>query len=273
MSIIQQVIAVYFSATGTTKKVVTTIAKKLASELGANYSEYDFTPLSAREVAFTALEDSVVVFGTPVYAGRVPNVLLKYLATVVGNGALAVPIVSYGNRNYDDALMELRDILSDSGFLPVSAAAFASQHSFSEILAKGRPDKKDLDDAERFAVSVAKKIKQGDSVDVIEVKGTPKPYSGYYRPKGSEGEFIDIRKVKPVTRDNCIDCKICAEVCPMGSINYDNVNTVDGICIKCCACIKKCPVNAKEFIDENFLFHKHDLEEKFFERKTPDLFV
>ena len=48
----------------------------------------------------------------PVYAGRIPNLLLlKYLTSVKGNDALAVPIVLFGNRNYDDALIELRDIL------------------------------------------------------------------------------------------------------------------------------------------------------------------
>jgi len=62
-----------------------------------------------------AVEDAVV-FGVPVYAGRVPNVLLKYLDKVQGNGALAVPIVLFGNRNYDDALIELRNILEKNGF-------------------------------------------------------------------------------------------------------------------------------------------------------------
>ncbi len=85
-----------------------------------------------------------MVFGTPTYAGRVPNVLLKYLATVKGNGAAAMPVVTFGNRAFDDSLIELRDILRDNGFRPFAAAAFVGEHSFSTTLAAGRPDADDL---------------------------------------------------------------------------------------------------------------------------------
>lgn len=67
----------------------------------------------------------------PVIAGRVPNVLLKFLDTLQGGGALAVPVVLYGNRNFDDALIELRNILQDRGFYAIGAAAFIGEHSFS----------------------------------------------------------------------------------------------------------------------------------------------
>lgn len=52
-----------------------------------------------------------MIAAVPVYAGRVPNVLLKYLNSMQGYGAKAVPLVLYGNRDYDDALVELTDIL------------------------------------------------------------------------------------------------------------------------------------------------------------------
>lgn len=80
------------------------------------------------------------VFGTPVIAGRVPNVLLKYLADIRGNGALGVPVVLYGNRNYDDALIELRDIMEAGGIRTIAAGAFIGEHSFSKVLGAGRPD-------------------------------------------------------------------------------------------------------------------------------------
>ena len=103
--------AMYFSPTGTTEKIVTCVANELAD---GQAEVFDFTlpQVRAEEKAFT--EEDAVVFGVPVYAGRVPNVLLKYLDKVQGNGALAVPIVLFGNRNYDDALIELRNILEKS---------------------------------------------------------------------------------------------------------------------------------------------------------------
>ena len=38
------------------------------------------------------------------------------LRTVEGGGALAVPVVCYGNRNFDDSLVELRDLLEADEF-------------------------------------------------------------------------------------------------------------------------------------------------------------
>ena len=105
----------YFSATDTTKTTVCRIADKLAEELACGRRTCNFTRPAAREEAYAFTERDLVVFGTPVYAGRVPNVLLPFLKTVRGNGAKAVPVVLYGNRNFDDALVELRDLLTGTG--------------------------------------------------------------------------------------------------------------------------------------------------------------
>ena len=237
---IKKVWAAYFSATGTTEKVVFNLAKSLAQKLGVELSVFDFTLPKVRKEETPFQENDLVIFGTPTIAGRVPNLLAKYLKTIKGNGALAVPIALYGNRDYDDCLIELRDILADDGFFPIAAGAFVGEHSFSKILGAGRPDAKDMLVVERFAKAIMKKLETGDK-SLIEVKGTPNPYRWYYQPRDRKGNPVDIRKVKPLTKDNCINCGLCAEVCPMGSIPLDNVKEVTGICIKCCACVKKCP--------------------------------
>ncbi|HHY91217.1 MAG TPA: ferredoxin, partial [Clostridiales bacterium] len=120
----------YFSATGTTKKIVSEIANKIAEKLNheATVNHIDFTPPHCRKEPVSFSEKDIVIVGVPVYAGRVPNVLLKYLNTISGNGALAVAVVLYGNRNYDDALIELKDILEADGFQVIAGAAFIGEH-------------------------------------------------------------------------------------------------------------------------------------------------
>ena len=109
--------------------------------------------------------------------------------------------------------------------------------------------------------------------NAVVVKGN-KPYREYYRLKDKNGNPVNILKVIPKTNDECIDCKLCSEVCPMGSIDSDDVSKITGICIKCCACIKKCPVGAKYFDDEKYLWHKHELEVEFSgTRREPEYFV
>ena len=272
----KKVWAVYFSATDTTKKTVLTIADEAARLLGAEREDYDFTLPGMRENGFAAGKDDLVIFGTPVYAGRVPNVLLKYLATIQGNGALAVPVVLFGNRNFDDGLIELRDILENTGFHTVAAAAFVGEHSFSKTLAAGRPDADDMKEALAFAGEIAEKVKglpEGEAPAPVEVEGVPHPYRGFYQPRDRKGVSIDIRKVKSLVSDACDDCKICADVCPMGSISHENVREYTGICIKCGACIKKCPKQARYYEDEGYLYHQHELEEGYTRRAAISLFL
>ena len=273
---IKKVWSVYFSATTTTEKVVRKIADVAAEKLGAERAEFDFTLPGARADVLSFGEEDLVIFGTPVYAGRIPNLLLKYVVTVQGNGALAVPVVLYGNRNFDDALIELRDVLEDGGFHTIAAGAFIGEHSFSTVLGAGRPDAKDMAVVEELGIKAAESVKKAEAEGIpepIEVEGVPKPYRGYYQPRDRKGNPIDIRKVKPLTNENCINCGLCAKVCPMGAIDPADVTSVPGICIKCCACEKKCPVQAKYYEDPGYLYHKVELEEGYTRRAEPVLFT
>ncbi len=265
----------FFSATGTTKQIVTGIAKQIAKNAGEEIaiSHIDFTLPKIREKSFSFGKEDLVIAGVPVYAGRVPNVLLKFLNTIAGNGATAVAIVLYGNRHYDDALIEFKDILEADGFNFIAGGAFIGEHSFSTTLGAGRPDQQDMTIAAEFADKIYDKLKMPGEDSPVVVKGN-QPYKSYYIPKDQDGNPVSILKVIPKTNNDCTDCKLCSEVCPMGSIDAGDVSKITGICIKCCACIKKCPVGAKYFDDDNYLWHKTELEEKFTDtRREPEYFV
>jgi len=273
---VHRVWAVYFSPTGTTSHCVKTIAKRLSVQGRLSLKELDFTCPCAREEAPVFSAQDLVIFGTPVYAGRVPNLLLSYIASALGNGALAVPIVVYGNRAYDDALIELRNTLESGGFQTIAGAAFVGEHSFGNILATGRPDASDIRLALSFADGIAAKLKRLDPTAAhvpIAVRGN-EPIRPYYRPTDAEGNFIDIRKVKPVTNENCVSCFSCADHCPMGAISKEDAHAIPGICIKCNSCVKGCPLDAKSFTDPRYLFHRDDITARYREpRHEPELFL
>jgi len=264
----------YFSATETTRKIVTGIAGKLAESTGCKtVANVDFTLPDARKKTASFSKQDIVVAGVPVYAGRVPNVLFKYLNTIEGNGALAVAVVVYGNRHYDDALIELRDILESRGFRVLAAGAFIGEHSFSRILGKNRPDAQDMSCVAEFAQRIYQKLTVSQNIpETVSVPGK-QPYQPYYRPKDKDGNPASIHKVIPKTSIDCIHCGLCVSLCPMGSIDADDESRITGICIKCCACIKNCPVEAKYFDDANFLWHKQELEVAFTSpRREPEFF-
>lgn len=268
--------AMYFSATGTTKTIVTRIADKMAERGLFKRADTDFTRPAGREKAPAIGPDEIVVFGVPVYAGRVPNVLLKFLATVKADGTPAVPVVLYGNRNYDDGLIELRNILEANGFRTFAAAAFIGEHSFSRVLAAGRPDDEDLRLADIFAMGAMNKylICGADHLPhPVDVKGCD-PVRPYYTPRDRAGTPVNILKVKPkVDPEKCIRCGHCAAVCPMGSIDPADITQFTGICIKCGACEKGCPTGARYFDDPGYIYHRTELELGYARRAEPEFFL
>ena len=76
---IKKVTAMYLSCTGTTKKIVEYVAKNVAERLSAEYEVFDFSLPAARKTTLLYSEDELVICGTPVYAGRVPNLFLRIL--------------------------------------------------------------------------------------------------------------------------------------------------------------------------------------------------
>lgn len=263
---LEKIWAVYFSGTGTTRRTVERIAGGIASRLNLPAESVDFSRPAVRQETLRFGEKDLVVFGTPVYAGRVPNVLLPFLRErIMGGGALAVPVVLFGNRNYDDALIELRNILAADGMHPIAAGAFVGEHSFSRVLGANRPNAEDEALMDEFAARVAELAAGLDAAPVksVAVRGK-EPLRPYYTPRDRAGNPINILKVKPKTdMSRCGGCGLCADLCPIGSIDPADVSAVRGICIKCCACVKGCPTGAKFFDDAGYLYHQHELEAQY----------
>jgi len=280
---IENIYGMYFSGTGTTKKIINTIGEKLSLLSNKSYEEIDFSIYENRKAIYKFSKKDLIIIGLPTYAGRVPNLLLKFLNSIEGHGGFAVPIVMYGNRNFDDALIELRNIMETDGFEVLAAGAFVGEHSFSYELAKGRPDEEDLLEVKNLASLVYDKINKKNynlsykkvnlSDKLFEIVDRGESLRNYYKPRDRRGNYINILKVKPKVNNLCTDCKICVDICPMNAIDYNDVSKYNNVCIKCGACIKKCPNHARYYDDEGFLYHKNELEEEYKEKKTNRIYI
>ena len=274
---ITRVCGVYFSPCGSVEKIIFEMAGFAAKELHVPLAEYSFTLPTDRKFRFDFKGTDLVFFGTPVYAGRVPNKIMPYIKDAFwGNGAIAVPVVVFGNRNFDDALVELRNLLEDNMFHTIAASAIVARHSFSEVIAPDRPNEEDFADMRKFVDKVLKKLEHSSKEELeepISVPGTNPPEK-YYVPLGIDGKPAKFLKAYPKTDlTKCDHCSICSCACPMGSIDMSDPQIVSGICIKCQACIRKCPQKAKYFDDEAFLSHKQMLEKNYIRNTQSHFFI
>ena len=101
--------------------------------------------------------------------------------SIKGDNTPAIILAVYGNRAYDDALVEMYDILSDNGFKIIAAGGFIGEHSYSNKLGGGRPDANDLQTAAEFGKKAAEKMQ--NSAVTIQVNSS-RPYTERH-PKAS----------------------------------------------------------------------------------------
>ena len=262
---------VYFSPTGTTKKITDQIAAGFSEAFSLTTVEsYDLTPASSRARLPIELRGGLAFIGSPVYCGRVPSEVAARLARISAFGVLAVVVAVYGNRAYDDSIMELGDLAIERGFRVVAAGAFIGEHSFSREatpIARGRPDKNDLQQAKEFGKAVSSKIKAAltsKAIPMIELPGT-RPYR----------ESPPAMGISPISQQAvCTRCGKCAEICPRAAItNADPLKTDRELCILCCACVKECPTGARMFVDKGFLQIAKNLAANCGNRKEPETYL
>ncbi len=258
---------VYFSPTGTTRTVLENIAQGIRP---SKTDRIDITTPDARSDPLVTSEQELLIIGVPVYMGRIPALLTGWLNEMKAYRTPAVCVVVYGNRIYDDALLELRNSVMKSGCIPIAGAAFIGEHSFSSPdvpTAHGRPDAEDISQAVLFGQKVREKmyaiadIAQAPEVQVPGVF----PYRGDTRLWTVD--FINVS-------DNCSQCGLCANHCPVGAIDPHNSHLIQvERCITCCACIKNCPEHARTMKPGLVKDAQMRLHTLYRERKEPELFL
>ncbi len=263
---------IFFSPTGTTKKN----AEAIASGMGLNrVTQADLTqPLEPVPVFMeqSAPQADVVILGAPVYSGRVPELAEQRIRELPAySGTPAVVVAVYGNRHYDDSLLELGDLARERGLIPVAAAACIGEHSFAtqeNPIAMGRPDAADIQAAAEFGAGVSEMLKNTDSVENLKLLAVPGN-----RPFKDRGRRADI--APETQQDICTRCGKCVGICPARALRLGSsgLETDTEKCIICCACIKVCVANARVMKHPKILGASERLSSNYGKRREPEFFL
>ncbi len=225
---IKKVACVYFSPTGGTRL----IAEKIAGGIADGRAEALDVTVSAQSASYGP--GDVAVIAAPCFGGRVPAPVAERMKALSGNGAAAVPVIVFGNRAVDDALLELKTLCEARGFVCVAAGAFVARHSVIREFGAGRPDGADLARAAELAELVRTRLaKEGGSP--LTVPGSPD-----YR------RYDGIPLHPAASRLKCGKCGKCARECPVGAIPPESPYKTDTKkCISCMRCVSVCPHYAR----------------------------
>lgn len=270
---------IYFSPTGNTKKCVNQMAEAINLHImqtqngrmseDENITEYDCTTWDSLRKALDcdsnikdadALERCLgetdfVIIGAPVYGGRIPKIARDRLEKFKGCHTPCILVASYGNRHYDDALLEMKDLAEDNGFVVKGAAAVIGRHTYGDIQVD-RPNQKDLEQMSAFAVNA---FESREAISCI-------PGDFPYKEGGNGGRF------KPSTLNSCVQCGLCRRGCPADAIAEDFTVIADR-CISCFRCIRNCPVKAKVMDTEEYLQFAADFTHRLSQRRENEFYL
>lgn len=217
------IVEIIFSPTGGTEKAADIIAEKL----GGNVTKIDLSNPKTDFAKCTIGEEDMVLVAMPSFGGRAPAVAIERLKKISGNGARCTLVCVYGNRAYEDTLVEMEDAAKECGFRIIAAVAAIAEHSIISKYATNRPDGADKKQLEAFAEKIS------DKKDVVKTVPGNRPYK-----KSGAG-------LVPKPNKECARCGICAEKCPTQAIDKNDFSADSKKCIGCMRCVKLCPHNAR----------------------------
>ena len=255
----------YFSPTGATRSVLESVAAGIGCAQIITQA-CDWISPESRETLIECSSDDLVLVGMPVYYGRIPSLFHAGLP-IHGNGALFVPIVVYGNRHYDDALLELKILGENAGCTCLGAGAFIARHSLNPTIGSGRPDAEDRAVMHRFGKALANKLETFSPTSSSSVPGKF-PYAPY-----GKTPFTPAL----LNRSACIACGACVEACPVRLIDPETFEPASPEkCIFCYGCVRNCPVGVRgpiPAVAEIFSQRMSGLAASCTERRSPETFV
>ncbi len=214
-----------FSPTGGTEKA----AQIITGQWTDSPVKIDLSDPKTDFSRYVIHEEDQVLIAMPSFGGRAPAVAVERLKQIPGNGAKCTLVCVYGNRAYEDTLVEMEDAAKECGFRVIAAVAAVAEHSIVHQYAANRPDHADAAQLAEFARAIAGKDNAAASI----------PGNRPYKKESGGGLVPKVTKA-------CVKCGLCAKTCPVEAIHPETFAADGKKCISCMRCVKLCPGNARK---------------------------
>lgn len=219
---------IVFSPTGGTARVADAI-----TQTWSQVETLDLSIPDNNDTDISLQENDLVLIAMPSFGGIAPQLALDRLSRLKGNGARCVVTAVYGNRAYEDTLIQMTGYAKEAGFRIIAAVSAVAEHSIMHQYATGRPDSDDIRVLKDFGKQILRKVSAQDFSEP-SVPGN-RPYK-----KPGAGLI-------PKADSTCTSCGECAQRCPANAISIDNLRASDKVrCISCMRCVSLCPVHARK---------------------------
>ena len=232
---------IYFSGTGNSKYIVDYLGNKL-KENNHNVKIYNI-----EQNPIIPIDTDLLVIGGPIYAGNVPEKLIRWvLRNVPESSANSIVYSTSAGLINAQGVDSLAKKLSKKGYNVLAKETYLMPRNFYF----GKYPKNTKDEVDKMLEDVNKQL--DELVDKICLDTLS---SKEFENKGVLGKDLLAETFSVMSRfmgksfsvdDNCIKCGICIKNCPENNINFGKDKNIkfSNKCMLCCRCIHNCPKNA-----------------------------
>ncbi len=238
--------AIYFSPTGTTKKIIKSIVKGIEPKK-VDYIDLTKSNIILKKEPVNTDEDDLIILGAPVYGGVLYKDFRNYIKCIDFNDKPVATALLYGNAAILFAKREIISIVRKNNGKVIGYGNFVGEHSFSTTkipVAINRPNADDLNTAILFGKALRNKL---NTIDIVPSNQHISLFDKFVdqiadkKPLHTGKRFFTVPQTK---QELCSQCGICIKKCPKACIDSD-LQTNKDECIVCMACVKACHNNAR----------------------------
>lgn len=232
---------VYFTGTGNSRRA----AQLLASRLGRPLT--DAFPYIREGKQLSLASEQPWTFVSPTYGWQLPHVFRDLILNADLRGsreAYFVMTCGAGVGNAENYLRQLcqKKGLTFKGLLPV---VMPENYIAMFPVPDDRAARVLVKKADKVVEKAVPAMKAGENLPAVKAGLAGKAMSSLVNAVFTRG----VVTAKPFyTKDSCIGCGKCAQICPRNNITLENGRPRwSAECIHCMACISACPTEAIEY--------------------------